>query len=105
MNQIEDALKLVMSYNIQPDRGQDYYQFVLGKYIPVMQSLGLEVTEAWHTAYGDYPNRLVIFVSRDEDTARKVVNDPAWDELNERLLEFVTDFNYKLIPYRVGFQF
>jgi len=105
MDQSDNGLKLVMSYNIKPDGGQEYYPFMLGKYIPIMQGLGLEVTEAWHTVYGDYPNRLVVFVSRDQETARKVVNDPAWDELNDRLLEFVTDFNYKLVPYKIGFQF
>lgn len=105
MDQIENGLKLVLSYNIRPDGAQEYYQFVIGQYIPIMQTMGLEVTEAWHTAYGNYPNRLVVFVSRDEATARRVVNDPAWDELNERLLEFVSDLDYKIIPYKVGFQF
>jgi hypothetical protein len=105
MDQIDDGQKLVMSYNIRPEGAQEYYQFVLGQYIPVMQSLGLEIAEAWHTAYGDYPHRLIVFVSRDQDTARKVVNDPAWDELNDRLLEYVTDFDYKIIPYKIGFQF
>jgi len=105
MDKIDEGLKLVLSYNIRPEDAQAYYQFVLGQYVPVMQSLGLEMTEAWHTAYGDYPTRLIVFVSRDRETARRVVNDPAWDELNERLLEYVTDFDYKIIPYRVGFQF
>jgi hypothetical protein len=105
MDQIENGLKLVLSYNIQPQGAQEYYQFVLGQYIPAMQSLGLEMAEAWHTAYGDYPNRLIVFVSRDQETARQAINDPTWDELNDRLLEFVTDFDYKLIPYRLGFQY
>jgi hypothetical protein len=105
MDQIENGQKLVMRYNIRPEDAQSYYQFIIGQYIPVMQTLGMEVTEAWHTAYGDYPNRLIVFVSPDEQTARQVVNDPAWDELNDRLLEYVTDFDYKIIPYRVGFQF
>jgi hypothetical protein len=105
MDNIDNGLKLVLSYNIRPEDAQSYYQFVLGQYVPIMQSLGLEMTEAWHTAYGDYPTRLIVFVSRDPETARRVVNDPAWDELNERLLEFVTDFDYKIVPYRVGFQF
>ncbi len=105
MDPNDNGLKLVISYNIRSEEAQEYYQFVLGRYVPVMQSLGLEMAEAWHTAYGDYPNRLIVFVSRDGQTARRVVNDPAWDELNDHLLQFVTDFEYKLIPYEVGFQF
>jgi hypothetical protein len=105
MDPISNGLKLVMSYNIRPNDAQAYYQFVLGHYIPQMQSMGLEMAEAWHTAYGDYPSRLIVFVSQDEYTIRQVVNDAAWDELNDRLLQFVTDFDYKVIPYRIGFQF
>lgn len=105
MDAIDNGLKLVLTYNIRPDGGQEYYEFVLGQYIPIMQSLGLEITEAWHTAYGNYPHRLLVFVSQDGDKVRRVVNDVAWDELNDRLLQFVTDFDYKVVPYRIGFQF
>lgn len=105
MDQIDNGLKLVMSYNIRPGDSQEYYQFVLGHYIPQLQSMGLEMSEAWHTAYGDYPNRLIVFVSQDQQTVWRVVNDLAWDELNDRLQQFVTDFDYKIIPYRIGFQF
>lgn len=105
MDEIDSGLKLLLSYNVRPEGAQEYYEFVLGQYIPVMQSMGLEVTEAWHTAYGDYPNRLVAFVSRDRDTVRRLMNDETWEELNERLLQYVTDFDYKVIAYRMGFQF
>jgi hypothetical protein len=105
MDTINNGLKLVVSYNVRPDDGQEYYQFVLGQYIPVLQSMGLEMAEAWHTAYGDYPNRLIVFVSKDRETVHRVINDANWDELNDRLLQFVTDFDYKIVPYKVGFQF
>ncbi|MGH2536589.1 MAG: hypothetical protein ACRDHL_04265 [Candidatus Promineifilaceae bacterium] len=100
-----NGLKLLIAYNIRPDDSQAYYEFVLGHYIPTLQSLGLEVSEAWHTAYGEHPNRLVGFVARDGDGMRAVLHGEAWDELNEQLREYVTDFSYKVIPYRIGFRF
>ena len=99
------GLKLLLSYNINPEEAQEYYTYVLGQYIPAMQSMGLEVGEAWHTAYGDYPNRLIAFISRDHETVLRVLDDEAWEELNEQLLQHVSDFTYKVIPYKVGFQF
>ncbi len=98
------GLKLLLSYNIRPEGAQEYYQFMLGQYIPSMQARGLEVSEAWHTAYGSYPNRLVGFVSRDVDTMKDVISEDDWADLNEQLLEHVTDFEYKVIVYRQGFQ-
>lgn len=104
MAEIEDGFKLLISYNINLEDAQEYYEFVLGRYIPVMQALGLEMSEAWHTAFGDYPNRLIGFVSRDDELMREVLTGGTWEELNDELREHVTEFDYKVIPYRLGFQ-
>ena len=104
MNEINDGLKLLISYNIDLDDSQEYYQFVLGKYIPAMQSMGLEMSEAWHTAYGAYPNRLIGFISRDGQLLRELMDGEEWEELNEELSELVTELEFKVIPYRLGFQ-
>ena len=99
------GLKLLISYNIDIENSREYYEFALGQYIPMMQSLGLELSEAWHTAYGDYPNRLIGFVARDADLMKEVMADDTWFEMNDKLLEFVTDLDFKVIPYSIGFQF
>lgn len=100
-----NGLKLLLSYNIKVNDMQAYYEFVLGRYIPVMQSLGLEMSEAWHTEYGNYPIRLIGFVARDEETMMNVLADETWEDLNDQLEEYVTDFSYKVIPYTVGFRY
>jgi len=105
MDEFDTGLKLLLSYNIRPDNAQDYYEFVLGRYVPILQTLGLEMSEAWHTAYGNYPNRLIGFVARDETTMMSMLDNDIWDALNDQLLEYVTDFSYKVIPYKMGFQY
>lgn len=98
-------VKLLLSYNVKEDLIQEYYQFVLGRYVPVLEALGLQMSEAWHTAYGDWPNRLVGFVAKDEEMMLALLQHETWDELNEQLRRYVTDFSYKVIPYQEGFQF
>ena len=98
------GMKLLLVYSIKPDRAQEYYDFMLGRYIPVMQTMGLEVSEAWHTAYGNYPNRLVAFISRDKSTINDVLENDIWEALTHQLLDFVTEFSFKVVPYKVGFQ-
>ena len=105
MSQNGNGLKLLISYNIDIENAREYYEFVLGQYIPMMQSLNLELSEAWHTAYGDYPNRLLGFVARDAKVMEEVMNGETWIDLNDKLLEFVSEFDYKVIPYSLGFQF
>lgn len=104
MFESENGLKLILNYNIKPEGAQAYYEFVLGRYIPVMQTMGLELSEAWHTAFGNYPNRLICFVSKDRDTMMAMLENELWETINDQLLEFVSEFSYKVIPYKIGFQ-
>lgn len=106
MNEPTVGAKLLLSYDINmEDDTNAYFRFFLGRYIPVMQALGMEVSEAWHTAYGDYPNRLVGFVTRDMRQALALPQNENWLQLNQELMTFVTNFSYKIIPYQEGFQF
>ena len=61
--------------------------------------------DVYQTTYGDIPNRLVMFVAADKDTAIRAMDTDTWETLNDQLLEFVTDFSYKMVPFREKFQF
>lgn len=97
--------KLLLSYEVSQEHMHEYYRFMLGRYVPMVQALGLEMSDAWHTAYGDFPNRLIGFVSRDEQTIQDLLENETWQALNEELQRFVSEFAYKVVPYREGFQF
>jgi len=96
--------KLLLSYEVKPEAMQEYYQFVMGRYVPMLQSMGLQMSEAWHTAYGSAPNRLLGFVCEEEETMDRLLESENWTAVNEELSRFVMDFTYKVIPYRGGFQ-
>jgi len=102
---VQVGLKLLLSYNIETEEMDQYYQFVLGQYIPALQMMGLEMSEAWHTAYGNYPQRLVGFVARDRQTMEDLLDSEVWPDLNNKLQDYVADFRYKVIAYQEGFQF
>ncbi len=104
MNEEPAGLKLLLSYEVNPESIQEYRQFVMQRYIPAMQMMGFQISEAWHTAYGDAPNRLIGFVCRDEETLNALLDNDVWVELNAQLEQYVTDFSYKVIPYRGMFQ-
>lgn len=104
MNEYSQGMKLLLSYNMRSESGQEYYQFILGNYIPSMQTMGLQMSEAWSTQYGNGPDRLIGFVASDEQTMQDLLGNEKWHSLNNQLLHYVTDFSYKVIPYREGFQ-
>ncbi|MDX1416774.1 MAG: hypothetical protein R3293_21410 [Candidatus Promineifilaceae bacterium] len=104
MDEEPKGLKLLLSYHVSQERQQEYYQFVMGRYLPAMQSMGFQMSEAWHTAYGNAPNRLVGLVCEDEKVMNDLLESESWDSLIEQLEEIVSDLEYKFIPYRGGFQ-
>lgn len=104
MDETTTAVKLLLSYEMKPEAQQEYYQFVMGQFIPTLQSMGLQMSEAWHTAYGDAPNRLIGFVCRDRQTMEELLDGETWDSLSDQLEKFVADLDYKVIPFRDGFQ-
>lgn len=105
MNDDFGGLKLLLSYEVKQDVINEYRQFVMRDYVPSMHNLGFQMSEAWHTAYGDAPNRLVGFVCRDRSTLDQLLDSSEWSQLNTQLRSYVTDFSYKVVPYRNIFQF
>ena len=98
------GVKLLLEYEVTQETVQEYYQFVMGQYVPTLQSMGLQMSEAWHTAYGNAPNRLIGFVTGDWETMNALLDSDTWIDLNTELEKYVTDFQYKVLPYLGGFQ-
>ena len=56
---------MLLSYNITAERQETYMRFMLNEFIPTLQSIGLTNVGVWHTAWGNYPIRLLVFVSEN----------------------------------------
>lgn len=98
-------VKVLMTWDIAPERDQDYFEFAIGKFVPGVQRLGLQPIEAWATIYGEYPQIQVGLLADDARRAHSVLDSPEWAHLEEQLLDYVNNFSYKVIPARGGFQF
>lgn|SRR5574341_1069426 len=97
--------KMLLTYNIVPERQEMYMRFMLNEFIPTLQSLGLTNVGIWHTAYGNYPMRLLVFVAEDSDVMARVIESDPWGEMEEKLKTFVTEYTRRIVPYDPGFQF
>jgi len=97
--------KLLLAYNIKPNREAEYYRYVLGEFLPKLQDMGLMMVEGWHTAYGDYPIRLIAFRTQDNTDIYNILNSSEWREGKEKLLKLVLDYEERLVPAKNIFQF
>ena len=98
-------VKLLVTYNIKPNREAEYYRYVLGEFLPALQNVGLAMIEGWHTAYGDYPLRLIVFRADSEDKLRDIMKTDEWNAGKERLLKMVRDYEECIVPAKKVFQF
>lgn len=98
------AVKLLMTWDIQPGREQEYFEFVVREFVPGMQRLGIQPTEAWYTTYGDRPQILTGGVTESKDSMEQALETEEWQELRDSLLEYVTNFDFKVVRASSGFQ-
>lgn len=97
-------VKLLMTWDIVPGREQEYFEFVVREFVPGMQRLGIQPTEAWYTTYGERPQILTGGVAPDRATLDEALESESWTLLKDRLQEFVTNFDLRLVRASGGFQ-
>jgi hypothetical protein len=101
---MSDQVKLLLAYNIRQGHENAYRRFVLEELLPKAQELGLTPTDAWHTAYGNYPNRLIGFIADDADAARQAMGSEEWKGMMRRLEAYTGDVKRRLVRLSGGFQ-
>jgi hypothetical protein len=98
------AIKLLMSWDIRPGQEQTYFEFAMQTFAPELMKMGWQPTEAWYTLYGDGPQIMTAGVTDSVDKMRQILDSTEWKELKGQLLEYVTNFEYKVIPATGRFQ-
>ncbi len=67
------AVKVLLTWDIAGERDQEYFEFIIGEFIPGVQRLGLQPAEAWATIYGSYPQIQVGLLASNAAQARQVL--------------------------------
>ncbi len=98
-------VKLLIAYNIKPAQEEIYYRFMMGEFLPAAQGMGLVMVEGWHTAWGNYPQRLIGLVAESYSVLEHILDQEQWREMELKLGQYVTDYQRQVVPYRSGFQF
>ena len=57
--------KLIMTWDITEGKEQEYFDLLVHTFVPRMNQLGFELTDAWATIYGDCPQVLVTAILPD----------------------------------------
>ncbi len=98
------TVKLIMTWDITPGREQEYFEFVVREFIPQVQQLGMELKDAWLTMYGDQPQIMATAQMEDLSAMQSILDTKEWQGLVNKLLDYVENYQYKIVPAKSGFQ-
>jgi hypothetical protein len=102
----KDSVKLLMQWDIKQEREQDYFEFVVREWVPGITRLGLEPTGAWYTAYSASKQSQILTegIAEDLETMQSILKSKEWLQLHERLLEYVHNYEQKVVRVTGDFQ-
>lgn len=97
--------KLLLSWDVLPNRDQEYFEFMVREFTPKLTALGITPIEAWFTLYGDDAPQIVMEgMTEDYETMKSLLSTDDWQSLKTKLLTYVTNFNQKVIRGRSHLQ-
>jgi hypothetical protein len=98
-------VKILMTWDITSEHEQEYFEFVIGEFVPGVQRLGLQPAEAWATLYGTSAQIQVELLAENVAQANSALESADWTMLQDRLFTYIKNYSYKIVPSRGGFQF
>jgi hypothetical protein len=96
--------KLLMTWDISPGREEACLAFITQELPTRMRDAGFELTDAWFTAYGDWPQVRVGFMGTSLDTIKAYLASEDWAKLKRRLLTYTVNYREKVVVAKGWFQ-
>jgi len=97
--------KLMFKYDIQQELYEPYYRYIMGEFMPGLQSMKLYPFMVWHIAYGEYPLRQIEFVCESLEVLHTAFESELWNKLEARLKTYTFNYERKVVRFEDRFQF
>ncbi len=98
------AAKILMRWDVRPETESEYFEFLVHEFIPELNKLGISDIQVWYTQYGDCEQKLASGITETASQMQKALASKAWQELNDKLQQFVDNFSQKVVAATGGFQ-
>jgi len=97
-------IKLLMTWDIKPDRETEYMEFIMREFGLGMIQAGLQPTDAWYTMYGRGAQVLAGGVTETLEKMYQILSSKEWQDLEVKLQTFVTGYKRRIVEASGGFQ-
>ena len=91
------TVKLDHYWTIIPGKTEEYNKFILKKFIPGVNQLGLHTVAVWSVLVGAYSEIMFESVTSDLDLLEKALKNKKYKELKADLLNYVRKYKSKVL--------
>ncbi len=90
-------VKLNHYWSIMHERRAEYEDFIINKFIPRTNKLGLHAVAGWCVLVGGYSEIIFECVSNDLDQLEKALQHPKYKKIKAQLLNYVKKYKTKVL--------
>lgn len=98
-------VKVLLSYDMREGHEEDCQRYVVQTLAPGLAKMGLRITDAWYTLWGQAPQILGGGLLENREDAARLLRSQEWQELIDGLDPFVENFNVRVVDADGRFQF
>ena len=91
------TVKLNQYWTVNPTKAEEYNKFILKKFIPGVNQLGLHTVAVWSVLVGAYSEIMFECVTSDLDLLEKALKNNKYRELKGDLLNYVKKYKTKVL--------
>jgi len=91
------TVKLNQYWTVLPRKTEEYHKFILKKFIPGVNQLGLHTVAVWSVLVGAYSEIMFESVTSDLDMLEKALKNKKYKELKAGLLNYVKKYTSKVL--------
>ncbi len=100
-------VKLLLSCNIKPgiEEAKIAFAYLTQEFPTSMREAGLELSDAWYTVYGTWPQIRMSFICQEAAELQSFLHSDTWQALKRRLMNHIQEYKQKVVLSRDHFQF
>ena len=90
-------VKFNQYWTVDYDKTKEYGKFIIRKYIPGINKLGIHVVAGWAVLIGGYSENILEGISNDLELLEKALRDKKYKELNDELQNYIKKYKTKVL--------
>jgi hypothetical protein len=91
------TVKFNQYWSVDFDKTKDYEKYIIRKYIPGMNKLGIHIVAGWTVLVGGSNDIFLEGISNDLDQLENALRDKQYRELNAELQNYVRNYRTKVL--------